>query len=311
MADTPTIMGYPQMNNSLAKLAKLTPYLDEVFKLATLTSLLDSDKSLMTAGANTNEIVVPSISMDGLAKYDRKKGYTAGDTNITHQTKTFDYERGRHFAIDAMDDEESFNIATSKLLSEFLRVKVAPELDAYRFSRYASLVPSDNKTSATLLDATNLMNAIKAALNTIDEKEATEDGRILFITPSLYSLIETMDTYKNKALLSRFSSIVRVPQSRFYTNIKLNDGTTSGETAGGFTKVTGLTGDDVGKNSKDINFMILEKAGIMQYVKHMVTNIFSPQQNQTADAWQLNFRIFGLNDAYDNKKDGFYLHTKA
>ena len=107
---------------------------------------------------------------------------------------------------------------------------------------------------------------------------------------------------KSKEVVSRFSTVKLVPQTRFYTAIELKDGTTTGETAGGFAKATA---------GKDINFMVIHKPATIQYQKHVVSKIFSPDENQDADAWKFSYRAYGLTDAYENKVAGIYLHNKA
>ena len=127
------------MANTITKFKKYVTLLDEVYKNAALTSVLDSDASLASAGANANEIVIPKISMDGLGDYDRNSGYTNGSVTLTNETVQFNYERGRMFTVDAMDNEETAGLAYGKLASEFIRTQVAPEGDAFRFATYASV----------------------------------------------------------------------------------------------------------------------------------------------------------------------------
>ena len=79
------------MPNAITRFKKYVPLLDEVYKQAALTSVLDSDESLARAGANANEIVIPKISMDGLGDYDRNSGYTNGDVTLTNETVQFNY----------------------------------------------------------------------------------------------------------------------------------------------------------------------------------------------------------------------------
>lgn len=57
------------MANSIALAKVYTTMLDEVYKQASLTSVLDGAADLMREGMNANEIVVPKLSMDGLANY--------------------------------------------------------------------------------------------------------------------------------------------------------------------------------------------------------------------------------------------------
>jgi len=37
--------------------------------------------------------------------------------------------------------------------------------------------------------------------------------------------------------------------------------------------------------------------------------VVRPQDNQTADAWKFGYRVYGLNEVYDNKTYGVYVHT--
>lgn len=76
--------------------------------------------------------------------------------------------------------------------------------------------------------------------------------------------------------------VIRVPKGRFNTAITLLDGTSAGETSGGFTVPA--------STSYPINFMIVHPSAVLQVVKHVAPRIFSPQVNQLADAWKFDYR---------------------
>jgi len=118
------------MPNSIVKFKNYIDLLDEVYKSASKTADLDGDASLVKAGANANEIMIPKMELDGLADYSRNGGYVQGDVSISYETVQFNYDRGRKFNVDAMDNEETAGLAFGKLSSEFLRTKVVPEVDA-------------------------------------------------------------------------------------------------------------------------------------------------------------------------------------
>lgn len=299
------------MANNITKFKKYVPLLDEVYKQAALTSVLDSDASLAQEGANANEIIIPKIDMDALGDYDRSSGYTNGDVTMTNETVKFNYERGRMFSVDAMDNEETAGIAYGKLASEFIRTKVAPEGDAFRFATYAGTSGiSKVATPATLSTGADVINALRTATNKMDEDEVTYERRYLFITPTLKGLIDDLDTTKSKEVLSRFEQVILVPQTRFYTAIDMLDGKSSGETKGGYKRhAKGSESGDT--NGADINFMIIQKDAVMQYNKHIAPKVVTPEQNQTADAWKFGYRKYGLADVYENKVAGIYLHHKA
>lgn len=291
------------MANNITLFRKYINLLDEVYKNAAVTSVLDSDASLAQQGANTNEIVIPKLSMDGLADYSRNGGYVGGSVTLTNETVTFNYDRGRKFTVDAMDNEETAGLAFGKLSSEFLRTRVAPEMDAFRFATYAGISGiSKVSAGATLADGAAVISALRGATTQMDEDEVPMEGRILFITPTLKGLVEDMDTTKSREVMGRFSQLILVPQTRFYTAIDLKDGTTSGEEAGGFAKAT---------DGKDINFMVIHKPALLQYTKHTVNKIITPEANQESDGWMFFYRAYGLADAYENKAAGIYLHHKA
>jgi hypothetical protein len=289
------------MANSIAKFKKYVPLLDEVYKKEALTSVLDSDESLAKAGANANEIVIPKISMDGLGDYSRNGGYTSGDVTFTNETVQFNYERGRMFSVDAMDDEETAGLAYGKLASEFIRTKVAPEGDAFRFATYAGTSNIGHATG-TLSTGADVIGALRTATTAMDEAEVNAENRYLFITPTLKGLVDDLDTTKSKEVFNKFAKVIEVPQTRFYTAIDLKDGSTSGEEAGGYAKASA---------GKDINFMIVEKSAVMQYNKHIAPKVVTPEANPDADAWKFGYRKYGLADVYDNKVAGIYLHNKA
>lgn len=290
------------MANTIALAKKYVPKLDEVFQRASLTVDMESDAMLARDGANTNEIVIPKISMDGLADYNRNSGYVNGDVSLTWETVKFNYERGRMFTIDNMDNEESMDLAFGRLAGEFIRTKVVPELDAFRFATLAG-VSGIGKVSAgtTLADGAAVIAAVRAATNKMDEDEVPTENRLLYITPTLYGMVQDMDSTKSKEVLGRFKKIIQVPQSRFYTAIDLKDGTSSGEEKGGYTKA---------EAAKDINFLAVEKSAVLQFTKHAVPKIITPEQNQNADAWKYGYRNYGLIDVYENKTAGIYLHHK-
>ena len=66
------------MANSITLFKKYIDLLDEVYKNASVTADLDGDNTLVQAGANANEIVIPKISMDGLADYSSRPSRARG-----------------------------------------------------------------------------------------------------------------------------------------------------------------------------------------------------------------------------------------
>ena len=177
--------------------------------------------------------------------------------------------------------------------------------------------------------------------------EVPEEDRHLRITSTLLGYIRDMDTTKSKDLLNKFKSIKVVPQSRFQTAIELLSGKDAdGERKGGFKKIAAvyeLTKDKAVNNaktyytknsdkytkvanpstdsistyyektveeSKDINFMILHKPALLQYTKHNKMKVFTPEQDQDGDNYKWLYRLYGLNEYYNNKVAGIFVSHK-
>lgn len=288
------------MANSIEKFKVYIDQLDEVYKKASLTADLDTDGTLVKKGANANEIVIPVMEMDGLGDYSRENGYAKGSVTITNETKQFNYDRGRKFSVDAMDDEETSGLAFGKLASEFVRTKATPELDAVRFAQYFQKAGAT--AEGTLTSGEEVVKALRTALTKMDDAEVPEEGRILKITSTLKGLIDDLDTTKSKAVLDRFARIDIVPQSRFYTKVDLLKGTADNELEGGYKKAS---------DGANINFMVIYPEAVLQWTKHNVNKAISPDDNQEDDSWKFFYRSYGLNEVYDQKVDGIYGHAEA
>lgn len=287
------------MANSITKFKAYIDKLDTVYQQASATSIFDADADTVRMGAKAGEFLIPKMSMDGLADYSRSSGYVKGDVTITYETKSCNYDRGRKFSVDAMDNEETAGIAFGKLASEFIRTKVVPEMDAFRFAKYASATGILSAAEATPTAGTAVLTALQIAVNAQDEAEINVDGKILYITPTLLTLAKNVDTTKSKAILDRFEKIITVPQTRFYTAIDMKDGTSSNETAGGYAGATG---------GYKINFMIINRDAVIQFGKHTVNKVVSPEENQTDDGYMFFYRAYSIAETYENKVKGIYLN---
>ena len=269
--------------------------LDEVYKLASLTSVLDGDNSLVKEGANANEILIPKMSMDGLANYGRNSGYVNGSVNFSYETKKIGYDRGRMFSVDALDEQEATPVF-SALSAEFVRTQVAPELDAYRLGAYASKAGIGSATGA-LATGKAAIDAVMAAKSAIKDAEAGLGTVYLFIKGALKDLIDGLDTTASRAALDGWAGVIEVPSARFYKTVTLNDGTPSGQEAGG------CSGADA------LNLSASAKRAAIQFQKHTVNKIITPDQNQDADAWKFGYRTAGIAEVRDNKLGGIFAHT--
>ena len=287
--------------NAIELFKQYIALLDEIYKLEAKTNVLDGANELVRQGANANELVIPKISMDGLADYNRSSGYVKGSVDFNFETVVCNFDRGRMFTVDVMDNIETMGMVFGKLSSEFVRTKVIPELDAFRMAKYASLANISTADAADLTTGAAVISALRVATTKMNNDEVPEANRILFIETGLKGLVDDLDTNKSKEVLKKFSQIIEMPQNRFYTAIKQLKGTT-GEEAGGDTRAEG---------ANNINFMVVEKSAAIQFAKRVNSKIITPEQNQDADAYKYGYRQVAIADAYENKRAGIYLHKST
>lgn len=295
------------VSNSFSYAQKFLPILDEIYKRGSLTSILDTaDERVRWTGAKTVNVFKPES--DGLGNYNRNAGFVPGSSNPTWEALTIAIDRGRSFTIDTMDNDETVGMAFGSLLGEFERTQVIPEVDAYRFAKLAAGAATANVVSKTLATTDNVADFIQTGEAAMDDEEVPYEGRVLFVSPTAYKQL--------KGNITRFTEngdpdvngnvemyddmrVIRVPKARFNTTVTLNAPTTATD-AGGFT----LAG-------QDINFMIVHPSAVIQIVKHIIPRVFSPEVNQEADGWKLNYRIYHDLFVLANKSNGIYVHQAA
>lgn len=285
------------MPNSITLPVQYLDALDLIYKVGSLTSILDNTDAKIVG----KEFKIKKVSTQGPANMTRSQVFTGGDVTVAWQSVTPDYDRGRKFTIDALDEMELGGLYMD-VAAEYTRVHSIPEIDAYRFAKIAStssiLVVG---TPATIADAAAFILAVNVAMGEMDSNEVPMEGRILYAEASLLRAVQALDTTKSRETLASFAQVIPVPQARFYTAITFNDGTTSGQEAGGFVKNS--------STGKDINFLIVHPSAMEQAIKRTVTPVDPPDAD--IDSYRVSNRVYGYCAVKDNKVKGIYLHKKA
>ena len=299
-----TTMAAP-VANSIDLATKFLPLLDEIYSRQSLSAILDTaNERVNFIGAQTAKIF--KVDVDGLGNYSRNAGFVAGSSDGTWETFTLQQDRGRSFSIDVMDNDETLGMAMASTLGEFERTQVVPEIDAYRYAKYAA--NAGTTVTATLSSSDNIADLIQTAEASMDDDEVPYEGRILFVNPFIYAYLKQDITrytqngdpnVNGEVEMYDGMRIIRVPSARFNTQVTLAAPTTASST-GGYS-ATGV----------DINFMVVHPSAVLQVIKHQIPRVFSPEVNQEADAWKINYRVYHDCWVLSNKTDGIYVHKKA
>lgn len=288
------------MANSIAYTRNYTTILDEVYQRAAVSACLNSPRRMARAGRNAKEIMIPKIEVSGLGDYTRNVGYKTGSITYEFETKTFNYDRGIKLLADVMDVEEAGVLDCFVAAgSELQRTQVAPEADAFTFSEIAGhdgVVPVEEGFSSA--EAEDVLASPRVTTNAMDEAEVTTASRILFITPTLKGVLDDFslaNPTRSNRVLERFSRVVEVPQTRFYSAITLNSGDAD---QFGYSKAAGAA---------DINYMVVERSAVIKFDKHVASRVFSPDELENLDSYMMKYRKYGIVELLDNKLAGVHV----
>lgn len=295
------------VDNSIALAAKYYPLLDEVYKRASLTAILDTPSNRINwVGANA--VNVMKMDVVGMSTYSRNAGYVPGDLDGAWETLTIALDRGRSYQLDALDSDETLGVLLGNMLGEVERTQIVPEWDAYTFAKLAGTAGIGGDTGSIVVGTTDVAALVDSAEADMDDAEVPYEGRILFVSPTCYNalkakierrIINSENNVNTNVDFYDDMRIIRVPQARFQTAITLN-APTSSSGAGGYSS-----------NGQNINFMIVHPSAVIKTMKHYVPRLFSPAQNIEADAYRLNVRYAGDCWVLDNKVGGIYVHAEA
>lgn len=244
------------------------------------------------------EVKIPKINMDGLGDYSRANGFTQGSITLEYETKTMTQDRGRTFMLDSMDVNESNFVANAtNVMGQFQATKVVPEIDAYRYSKIASLAIAGNvATGGNTITEQNVFELLKADITAIEDIVGDIPLVITMATP-IAALLDQSEKISKRLDVTEFTKgdvttkvksfdghpIIKVPSARMKTAYVFYDGNTAGQTAGGFTAAAG---------AKNINWIITPMYAPIAVNKTDKIRIFDPNTNQDADAWKLDYRKY-------------------
>ena len=298
----------PVVANSIGLASEYLPLLDEVYKAESKTAILDTVQDRVRWSDEYHTFYLFETDMVGLGNYSRNDGFVRGD--VTAQWRAYEpqWDRGRQFLVDRINNAESMGMAFGTLAGEFMRTKVVPETDAVRFATYSKNAADAMKTAESIETATAAISAIDTGTEKLDNAEVPYEGRILFVNPGMYRLIKNgitrmvMNDERNINYNVEFYNdmrVITVPSGRFNTAVTLAE-PTAHDGAGGYT-ATGST----------INFMIVHPTAVMQAVKLANPRIFSPDVVQEAQAWMYDFRQYHGAWVKHQKTNGIYVNAPS
>lgn len=303
--------------NTLATATIFQTALDQVAVQEALTGWMDANAGQVIYNGGA-EVKIPKMSVQGLGDYDRDNGYVQGSVTLEYETRKMTQDRGRKFQLDAMDvNETNFVVTASSVMGEFQREHVVPEIDAYRLSALATEAIKVTNNGNVVYGYTpaegTILRKIKEGIAAV--RKNGYKGRLM-IHISSDAMLELQMAMAGKLTTATFAQggidttcpaidkdniLIETPDDRMYTAIQIYDGTTSGQTAGGYKKAT------AGLN---MNFIIMPATTPIAVTKQDLMRIFDPTTNQKANAWAFDYRRFHDCWVKDNRVNSIYVSIK-
>lgn len=246
------------------------------------------------------DVKIPSMDMDGLADYDRQTGFVEGSISLSWEMKKMEQDRGRLFTFDEHEvSETSFLVTASSVMGEFQRTKVIPEIDAYRYSKIASLCAAANRAGYGYTPAeADILKKLYADISAVQDAVGDDTPLIIVMARPVAAILD-MSTQISKSLsvtdfrqgdislkvksLDGEFPIIRVGSGRMKTAYVFNDGTTTDQEKGGFTPA---------EDAQDINWIITPRNAPIAVSRTDKMRIFSPEVYQAKRAWAMDYRKY-------------------
>lgn len=303
--------------NTLATATIFQNTLDQVAVQDATTGWMDENAGQVIYNGGS-EVKIPKINVQGLADYDRDAGYVQGGVTLTYQTKQMTQDRGRKFQLDAMDiNENNFVTTAATVMGEFQRERVVPEIDAYRISGLVTAAIGAKKAGMVEYGYvpgaanTSALRKLKTGISAL--RDVGYNGPLVVQATSAFILELELElagkitnvTFSKGGIETQVPSvdgvpIIPTPSNRMYSAITLYNGKTD-QAAGGYTK---------GSKALDVNFFVCPRTTPVAVTKQDKMKIFTPDQNQDADAWKMNYRRYHDMWILDNKLDSLYVSIK-
>ena len=226
---------------------------DEVYMAESKTSMLTPNPALVRGFQQAKTGQLSSLTMDGLGNYDKQKGYPSGSVSLGWEDYTLANDRARSFDLDSVDImQEAGQLEAGRVITEFVRQKVVPEIDALAMAAIAQRIIGNQGTVTSGVGhnieygytpvVATFVGKIVDALNKLRDETGIEDGYTIFVNGAYRSIIEGSTEVQKVKSVSQLAgvdtrtptisgqSIVWMPESRMYTKFTTNDGFTDGQT---------------------------------------------------------------------------------
>ena len=295
---------------------QLTAALDKVVMQKSVTSFM-ADNAMRARFVGAKTVVLPQVEFQGLSDYNRDTGFSKGAVKVTGETLELKKDRARSFNIDREDmDETGVAGLAGQIMGEFVRTKVAPEIDAYVLSKMYGVATAASTPQKVTLGSGETLNThcyklLNSAIQKVNEAVGYDEELVAFLNPAVYDALMGTEELSRRIVVSDFKKgevntrvqrlnntvLIPVPDARMksaYTFVTAADG--------GFQPASG---------AKNVGFIVMpRKAGILVKKTEKIRT-FTPDKNQEMDAYKFDYRLYYDAFVKTSMKKAIYVYENA
>ncbi|MBN1050276.1 capsid protein [Clostridium botulinum] len=258
---------------------------------------------------NAQTIKLPRMSLSGYKDHTRTPGFNVGTMSNDWEPKKLSHDRDIEFWIDPMDiDETNLTLSVANIQNTFETEQAIPEKDCYRFSKLHSELKTlkAGNIDSTVINASVFLDQFDEFMAKMDEAGVPEEGRILYVTPSMNKVVKNAEGIERTMLITTPNSINRkvhslddveikmVPAARLKTLYDFSNGCVADSTA------------------KQINFILIHTSCVVCRDKYAYIKLFTPgTDSRTADGYLYQNRNYGDLFLLEKKVDGVAMNIQA
>ena len=279
--------------NTVEYAKKYAQELDKVVMQKSVTGFL-ADNVMCAKFVGAKTVLLPELDFVGLGDYDRDNGFPQGKITVTNSSYQLSKDRGRELQLDRMDmDEMGIANLAGQTLNEYVRTQVVPEMDSYNISKLYSV--AEGRTHTVAFDKDNCMKQFVSLANSVQAQAGFDEELVCFVDPVCYGALMNSTELQKQIVVSDFKQgeidlkvkklndvvIIPVASERMKSAYTFDNGKEL--LSGGFSAEEGAS---------TINMLMLPKSAASLVKKTEELRIFTPDQNQDADAYLFQYRLY-------------------
>lgn len=257
---------------------------------------------------NAQTIKLPRMTVSGYKDHTRTPGFNAGTLTNDWEAKKLAHDRDIEIWIDPMDiDETNLTLSVANIQNTFETEQAIPEKDSYRFSKlHTDLSTYSGTIDKTVVDASSFLGLFDELMAGMDEAGVPEEGRILYVTPSMNKIVKEAEGIQRVINVATPSTINRNVHSLDNVSIKMVPAARM-KTIYDFTE-----GCKPGGSAKQINFILIHPSCVVCRDKYSYIKLFTPgTDSRTADGYLYQNRNYGDLFLLEKKVAGCAMNVEA